>query len=81
VLDPIRSLITCATGQDVEAVWVGGRKVVEAGRALHADEARLRAEVEGVYRSLVRAARERDAIGASPQEMLSLDYTPPVLAR
>ena len=80
VLDPIRSLITCATGQDVEAVWVGGRKVVEAGRALHADEARLRTEAEGVYRSLVRAARERDAIGASPQEMLRLDYTPPVLA-
>ena len=79
VLDPIRALITCGTGQDVHSVWVQGRRVVEAGKALFADEARLRAGAEGVYRSLVRAARERDPVGATPQEMLGLDYDPPVL--
>jgi cytosine/adenosine deaminase-related metal-dependent hydrolase len=79
VLDPIRSLITCATGQDVCAVWVQGRRVVDAGRALHADEDRLRAGAERVYRSFVAAARERDPIGATPEVMLRLDFRPPLL--
>jgi len=80
VLDPIRALITCATGQDVDSVWVQGRRVVEAGRTLFADESRLRTGAEAVYRGLVRAARERDPVGATPQEMLGLDYEPPLLA-
>jgi len=80
VLDPIRALITCATGQDVHSVWVQGRRVVEGGRALFADETKLRAGADGVYRSLVRVARERDPVGATPQEMLGLDYEPPLLA-
>jgi cytosine/adenosine deaminase-related metal-dependent hydrolase len=79
VLDPIRSLITCATGQDVRAIWVQGRKVVGEGRALHADEDRLRAGADGVYRSLVAAARERDPVGESPETMLRLEYRPPLL--
>jgi cytosine/adenosine deaminase-related metal-dependent hydrolase len=79
VLDPIRALITCATGQDVDAVWVQGRQVVQAGRVLRADEDRLRLGAEGVYRSLVAAARVRDPIGASPEELLGLDYRPPLL--
>lgn len=80
VLDPIRALITSATGQDVHSVWVQGRRVVEAGRALFADEAKLRSGAEAVYRSLVRAAMARDPAGATPREMLGLDYEPPLLA-
>jgi 5-methylthioadenosine/S-adenosylhomocysteine deaminase len=80
VLDPIRALITCATGQDVDSVWVQGREVVRAGTALRADEDRLRLGAEGVYRSLVAAARTRDPIGAAPEELLGLDYRPPLLA-
>ncbi|MGQ0571769.1 MAG: chlorohydrolase family protein [Armatimonadota bacterium] len=79
VLDPIRALVTCATGQDVHSVWVAGRKVVEEGRALYADDDRLRAGAERVYRSLVRAARARDPVGAGAEEMLGLDYMPPLL--
>ncbi|MDR7417734.1 MAG: chlorohydrolase family protein [Armatimonadota bacterium] len=79
VLDPIRALVTCATGQDVHSVWVQGRRVVEGGRVLAADEPRLRRAAEGVYRSLVRAARARDPVGAPPEILLGLDYVPPVL--
>lgn len=79
VLDPIRALVTCATGQDVHTVWVAGRKVVEGGRALFADEERLRSGAEGVYRSLIHAARERDPMGARPEEILDLEYQPPLL--
>ena len=31
VLDPVRALITCGTGQDVDAVFVGGEPVVVEG--------------------------------------------------
>jgi cytosine/adenosine deaminase-related metal-dependent hydrolase len=79
VLDPIRALVTCATGQDVHSVWVQGRRAVEGGRVLGADEPGLRRAAEAVYRSLVRAARERDPIGAPPEALLGLDYVPPVL--
>ena len=43
VLDPVRALITCGTGQDVDAVFVGGEPVVLEGPGLNADEDALRA--------------------------------------
>jgi len=79
VVDPIRSLFVSGTGQDVHSVWVEGRKAVEAGRVLRADEAALRRAAEGVFRSTIRAARERDPVGATLREILGLDYEPPVL--
>jgi cytosine/adenosine deaminase-related metal-dependent hydrolase len=79
VLDPIRSLVTCATGQDVHSVWVAGRKVVESGRARFTDERRLRVGADRVYRSLLRAARDRDPAGAAPEQILDLRYRPPLL--
>lgn len=79
VVDPIRALFVSGTGQDVHSVWVEGRKAVEAGHVLHADEPALRRAAEGVFRSTVRAARERDPVGATLQEILGLDYEPPVL--
>jgi hypothetical protein len=79
VVDPIRSLFVSGTGQDVHSVWVEGRRAVEGGRVLRADEAALRRAAEGVFRSTMRAARERDPVGASLREILGLDYEPPVL--
>lgn len=79
VVDPIRALITCGTGQDVHSIWVAGRRVVADHQAIFADEAALRSGAQDVYRSLVRAARARDPVGATPQEMLGLDYDPPLL--
>lgn len=79
VLDPIRALVTCAAGQDVRAVWVAGRKVVEDGRVLSVDASRLRDGAGRVYRRLVAAAQERDPVGAAPEVLLGLDYRPPLL--
>jgi 5-methylthioadenosine/S-adenosylhomocysteine deaminase len=79
VVDPIRALVTCGTGQDVHAIWVQGRQVVDAGRVLYADEAALREGAKRVYRSMTLAARERDPVGAEVETMLALGYTPPVL--
>ncbi|HET8679620.1 MAG TPA: hypothetical protein VFM39_05830, partial [bacterium] len=63
----------------VHSVWVAGRRVVADGQAIFADEPALRRGAQNVYRSLVRAARERDPVGTMPQEMLGLDYHPPLL--
>ncbi|MGH2403826.1 MAG: chlorohydrolase family protein [bacterium] len=79
VVDPIRALVTCGVGQDVHSVWVAGRQVVTQHQAINADEPALRRGAGDVYRSLVRAARARDPVGSMPQEMLGLDYEPPLL--
>ncbi|MGO4441429.1 chlorohydrolase family protein [Rhizobium sp. RAF56] len=41
VWDPIRSLVMCASGNDVRTVLVGGKIVVDQGRVLFADEHEL----------------------------------------
>src|ERR687898_850777 len=44
--DPIKALVNCGTGDDVETVIVDGRTVVEAGRVAGVDEAALRREAQ-----------------------------------
>jgi cytosine/adenosine deaminase-related metal-dependent hydrolase len=44
--DPIRALVQCATGDDVAAVIVDGRTVVEGGRVLGVDERQLLADAQ-----------------------------------
>lgn len=61
VLDPIRALVTCATGQDVDFVFVDGRAVVSGGRVLAADEGRLQAAAPGIMDKLQAAAAAQSA--------------------
>ena len=70
VLDPVRALITCGTGQDVDAVFVGGEPVVWEGRVLNADEDALRAAAPGILQSMLRAASERDPLGRTAESVL-----------
>ena len=70
VLDPVRSLVTCGTGQDVDAVYVGGVPVVSEGRVLNADEDALRAAAPGILQSMLRAASERDPLGRTAESIL-----------
>ncbi len=44
--DPIRALVNCATGADVDRVIVDGRSVVEDGHVVGIDEPRLLAEAQ-----------------------------------
>ena len=46
VHDPIKALVECGSGRDVELVIVDGRTLVEGGRALHVDERALLASVQ-----------------------------------
>jgi cytosine/adenosine deaminase-related metal-dependent hydrolase len=44
--DPIKALVNCGTGDDVETVIVDGRTVVEGGRVVGIDEPALRREAQ-----------------------------------
>ena len=44
--DPIRALVQCGTGDDVDRVLVDGREVVAGGRVLGVDERRLLADAQ-----------------------------------
>jgi len=44
--DPIKALVNCGTGDDVETVIVDGRTVVESGHVVGVDEAALRREAQ-----------------------------------
>lgn len=44
--DPIKALVNCGTGDDVETVIVDGRTVVESGRVVAIDEEALRREAQ-----------------------------------
>jgi 5-methylthioadenosine/S-adenosylhomocysteine deaminase len=44
--DPVKNIVYNATAEDVDRVWVGGRLVVEGGRVLAADEAKILADLQ-----------------------------------
>ena len=46
VHDPIKALVDCGSGRDVETVIVDGQVLVEGSRALHVDEQALLRDVQ-----------------------------------
>jgi cytosine/adenosine deaminase-related metal-dependent hydrolase len=58
VHDPIKSLVECGTGTDVETVIVDGQVLVEGGRATRLDEGALLAAVQAEGERLWRAVPE-----------------------
>jgi cytosine/adenosine deaminase-related metal-dependent hydrolase len=70
VLDPIRMLITCGTGQDVDTILVDGKVVVDNRRVVNVDEDELRRAAPGVMQSMIRSAEERDPMGRTAAALL-----------
>jgi cytosine/adenosine deaminase-related metal-dependent hydrolase len=62
-MNPVSTLVCAATGADVDTVVIGGRVVVEHGRALTLDEGRI-----------VREARER---AAAVWDRAGIEHSPP----
>jgi cytosine/adenosine deaminase-related metal-dependent hydrolase len=71
ILDPIRALISCGSGNDVDRVYVDGRLVVDGGRALHTDEAALRAAAPAILQRQLEAATARDPLGRTAATLLA----------
>lgn len=76
VVDPVRALVTCGTGQDVDTIFVDGRPVVEAGQVLNTDEQQLREAAPGILRRMLRAAAERDPQGRTIESILQMTSLP-----
>jgi len=72
VLDPVRALVSFGSGRDVDTVYVDGRKIVEGGNVLNADEEKLRSAAPGIMHKLHQAASERDPLGRTAESILSL---------
>lgn len=71
VLDPIRSLITCGTGQDVDTIFVDGQKIIQGRHVLSADEDKLRATAPSILQSMAHAATARDPLRRNLETILS----------
>ena len=73
VVDPVRSLVAFGKGQDVDAVYVDGRLVVQDGSVLNVDEQELQAAAPGILRDLAHAASARDPQGRTLESILDLE--------
>jgi cytosine/adenosine deaminase-related metal-dependent hydrolase len=71
VLDPIRALITCGTGQDVDSVFIDGELVVASGTVVNARQHQLRDAAPAILQSMLAAATERDPFGRTATSLLS----------
>lgn len=71
VLDPIRALITCGTGQDVDSVFIDGELVVDGGTVVNARQDQLRDAAPAILQSMLAAATDRDPFGRTATSLLS----------
>jgi len=74
ILDPIKTLVECSSGRDVELVMVDGQTLVENGRAVAVDEADLLAQVRRLSREEWDGVPLWDWAGRRPEEMVPLSF-------
>ena len=70
--DPVKNIVYNATAEDVHRVWVAGRRVVDGGRVLAADERAILAALQAGGERMWPLMRQfdwagRDADVLSPQ--------------
>jgi len=70
--DALNQVVFCENGSAVAAVMVDGVMVLEAGRLLNVDEARLRREVEAAVERLRGATREARALAEKLADYVGL---------
>jgi cytosine/adenosine deaminase-related metal-dependent hydrolase len=74
VHDPIKSLIECGSGRDVETVIVDGQPLIEGGKATRLDEAALLAAVQAEGERLWHAVPEWHWSGRTLDEIVPPSY-------
>lgn len=72
VLNPVRSLVSFGTGQDVDTIYVDGQKIVEAGCVLNTDEEKLKKAAPEILQKLHMAASQRDPAGRTADSISGL---------
>lgn len=74
--DPIRALIYCANGEQVEKVWVDGRLVVDDGETLAWDRAELLADARRSAARVIDSFPDYDVKGRSIDEAYAPCFRP-----
>jgi cytosine/adenosine deaminase-related metal-dependent hydrolase len=74
--DPVKALVNCATSDDVEQVIVDGRVVVEHGRVVGVDEARVLREAQAHAEQLWSSAQEWHWQGLTADRFSPLSFPP-----
>jgi cytosine/adenosine deaminase-related metal-dependent hydrolase len=74
VHDPIKAVVECGSGRDVETVIVDGQLLVEGGTALRLDEAALLREVQAEGERLWQAVPEWHWTGTTVDEVVPPSY-------
>src|SRR6266850_861505 len=72
--DPIKNIVYNATAEDVDRVYVGGRVVVDKGRVLAADEAKILADLQAGGDRMWPRMKQFDWAGRSADELSPLSY-------
>ncbi len=79
VRDPIKALVECGIGDDVDTVIVDGVTRVEAGRVAGVDLAAVRREAQAAAEDVWARLPEWDALGRTAEQMSPWSF-PPVTA-
>ena len=72
--DPVKNIVYNATAEDVDRVYVGGRLVVDKGRVLAADEAKILADLQAGGERMWPRMKQFDWAGRSADELSPLSY-------
>jgi 5-methylthioadenosine/S-adenosylhomocysteine deaminase len=72
--DPIKNIVYNATAEDVDRVYVNGRLVVDGGRVLAADEARILADLQAGGERMWPRMKQFDWAGRGADELSPLSY-------
>jgi hypothetical protein len=72
--DPVKNIVYNATAEDVDRVYVGGRLVVDKGRVLAADEAKILADLQAGGERMWPRMKQFDWAGRSADELSPQTY-------
>jgi 5-methylthioadenosine/S-adenosylhomocysteine deaminase len=72
--DPIKNIVYNATAEDVDRVYVGGRLVVDGGKVLAADEAKILADLQAGGERMWPRMKQFDWAGRSADELSPPSY-------
>ena len=72
--DPIKNIVYNATAEDVDRVYVGGRLVVDGGRVLAADEAKVLADLQAGGERMWPRMHQFDWAGRGADALSPLSY-------
>jgi 5-methylthioadenosine/S-adenosylhomocysteine deaminase len=74
VHDPIKAIVECGSGRDVETVIVDGQPLIEGGKALRLDEAALLRDVQAEGERLWHAVPDWHWMGKTVDEVVPPSY-------